>query len=100
MEIGYDWSSTAGIQWSPVQQLGPPLNNYYYYTLNWSGAKVNGNAITGVNFGTGIIDSGTTFAGLSQDYLTAFYNSLLGMCGSTNLVGICGTTYSTSIFNP
>ena len=71
MEVGADWSSDPAIQWSTVILEN---SEYVYYILPWTGAKVNGNAINGVTFGSAIIDSGTTLALLEQSYLTALFN--------------------------
>ena len=94
MEIGYNWTSDATIQWSPVYTFE---NYYIQYNLSWTGAKVNGTSLNNNNFGFAIMDSGTTFADLNQVYLNALFNFLNNSCSTTNLVGICGLQFSESI---
>ena len=97
MEIGYNWNSDPTMQWSPINTYYPGL--YVSYNITWTGAEVNGVSIGGP-FGYAIMDSGTTLALLNQNYMNALYNALSNMCSTTNLVGICGLSYSNSIFNP
>ena len=92
LELGNDWTSTTNIQWTQITTRDS------YYTVRWQGAFINETPLN-VNTGSVIVDSGTTFLVMNQDYLLAIEAAMQSMCSQVFLVGICGQPAGQTLFD-
>jgi len=94
MSVGIDYSTSNQFQWADM-----PGTAWYEVTLNdiKLGSTSIGVSGSTYNYVATIIDSGTTLAYLPTSAIAALYNTFTGMCGSLNLVGICGQTFANSL---
>jgi len=96
MSIGVDYTNIAGTQWTPIIQ-----QSWYVVTVN--DIQVNGNSLglssSVYNSNPSIVDSGTTLFTLPSQAYTAFKNTLMNMCSSVNLHGICDASTGQTLFD-
>jgi len=86
MDFGVNYQGYSGFEWT---YINTGYNTYYIVSLNVmavSGQSLDGNP---ADFGTTIVDSGTTLIILPPKLYSAFVANLYESCSTSHLVGIC-----------
>eukprot|EP00009_Paramoeba_aestuarina_P001226 CAMPEP_0201507170 /NCGR_PEP_ID=MMETSP0161_2-20130828/916_1 /ASSEMBLY_ACC=CAM_ASM_000251 /TAXON_ID=180227 /ORGANISM="Neoparamoeba aestuarina, Strain SoJaBio B1-5/56/2" /LENGTH=375 /DNA_ID=CAMNT_0047901463 /DNA_START=310 /DNA_END=1434 /DNA_ORIENTATION=- len=101
VSFGSDGSYYNGsIQYTPIVS---DHGHNYWYEVTIEDMLVNGESLgvssSTYNRGGAIVDSGTTDFCIPDAAYQSLYDNLHDNCNHVNLVGVCGVSYSKSIFN-
>jgi len=91
LEIGTDYSSDSRFVWTPVQTVDGSLMAWYTVWLeDWKfGSTSLGLSEWTLNANNVVVDSGTTLLVVPKNVWQAILKTLLNMCSSNNMIGIC-----------
>eukprot|EP01122_Echinamoeba_exundans_P014514 TRINITY_DN6594_c0_g1_i1.p2 TRINITY_DN6594_c0_g1~~TRINITY_DN6594_c0_g1_i1.p2 ORF type:complete len:431 (+),score=107.87 TRINITY_DN6594_c0_g1_i1:35-1327(+) len=101
LSVGTDFTNSSGWQFTPVYEYQDQF--WAWFIVHLEDVQINGKSIgmthSQLNQHHVIVDSGTTLLLLHPTIFTKVQSTLLAMCSTTNLVGICGVSYNNSLFN-
>ena len=99
LSVGADYYCNSDFAFTPIVSLSDTANQFFINLADVGvGSTSLGLGASSINDGGTLVDSGTSLMLLNTELFNGLFNSLHSLCGSTNLVGICGQTIDTSIF--